>query len=209
MTTVPSEKNPMSASPQPAKPTIEGRDKDVPLWQIWLASIVGSTFLTIADLLINKAEAVTPRVGTIAAAVLGGYADSVSTDTLAFLVMLALGIGLCFVWEPRTRPGGFGRGAAVIAVLAGMNVSLSAVVTPATADTIQVTPTTVVSTCKPRSYGPFGLGSALNRDAKGCWSKSIVTETQSLSCNESVVIGGHEYCAVSVPSTGQQVWVER
>ena len=175
-------------------------------WEVCLASFVGSSFVAIADILVNGPKAVTTRVGTIAASLLGEVAATVSADTLSFLVMVALGLGLCFVYRPKTRPGAFVRGSSVIAVLALMNTGAGALVGEAHGQTVQLSANTRVSTCKPRTYGPFGLGTVLRGDAKACWTTGLVKSSERLACTSKTTVGNTSYCAVKL-SSGKTVWV--
>jgi len=193
---------------EPVRAPADRTRRYVRAWEIWLSSFIGSTFLMIADLMFNRAEAVTPRVGTIAQGVLGELVDAQHMDTLAFLVMAALGLGLCFVYRPATRFGAFGRGSSVIAVLVGMNVVVPPEASAAEL-TIQVSPGAQVSTCEPRSYGPFGLGTAINGDAKGCWRSDLVQRAGALPCVAPVTIGDEVYCEVVLPEQqNMKVWVQ-
>lgn len=172
----------------------------IPAWEVVLASLFGGVFVGLADVLFNR-EPVTFRIAEVARRVVGEIAFSVTFETIAFAVILGLGLGLCFVYRPRTRVGAFGRGSSVIAVLAGMNIAVPAV---AKAEGVTLTAETPVSSCEPRAYGVFGLGTLIHGDAKACWATGLVAAPVALDCVEKLEVGDATYCRIRLPGAAAE-----
>lgn len=164
-------------------------------WETCLASLFGGLFVGLADVIFNT-EPVTFRIAEAARQVIGDIAFSVSFETIAFVLILGLGLGLCFVYRPETRLGAFGRGSSVIAVMAGMNIAAPAA---AKADEILLDASTEVSSCEPRAYGVLGLGTLIHGDAKGCWRTGLAVEPRRVECLQVVRVGKESFCQIELP----------
>lgn len=178
--------------------------REVPFWDAALCATIGSFFLVCADLVFNTTSAVTLRLADGAELLFPHWADTVTFETVAFVVMLLMGLSLCHVYRPRTRIGAFARGSSVILVLVSMNTGAEYLATEASA--LELRPATRVSTCEPRKYGPFGLGTLINRDSKGCWTTGVVRRSVQTDCLDRVSVGKQRFCRVSV--NGESYWVQ-
>jgi len=188
-------------------------------WEIVLASIVGGIFLTIADIIFSENKAVTTKMSKVVGRYAGPELDAVWFESLAFVVLIGLGLGLCFVFRPNTRPAAFVRGSSVIGVLVGMNIGAQAII-PAAAQDFAVEGTVLYSLEEPRSFGPFGVGTLLTGRSSVTGTPLDVQEGVSLSCEQLKMIGREEYCAVdpeAARSIGvpqdlgdtRQIWIQR
>ncbi|WGI20404.1 hypothetical protein [Amylibacter sp. IMCC11727] len=169
-------------------------------WEIITASFIGGSFLTIADLLFNRENAVTSRMSYVFEKLNMGMLAGVGFETAAFFVFLLMGLGLCFVYQPRNRPQAFVRGSSVFGVLVSMNTAATlTIAAPAVAQMKSHTienQTIEMTLQKPRSYGPFGLGTVLNGDSNARLEKRQVQDLNSVPCVEEFSVGRETFCGV-------------
>lgn len=188
-------------------------------WEIVLASVVGGCFLTIADVVFNENKAVTTKIAHFVGRYGGESWDSVWFETVAFAVLIALGLGLCFVFRPRNRPAAFAQGSSVIGVLVGMNIGAQAI-TAAGAQEMTIQGDVSYSVEEPRAFGPFGIGTLLTGRSSVDGKEVEVPFGVTLTCSQLKMIGRAEYCAVEgeeaatslgVPEIGatRQIWIKQ
>ena len=193
--------------------------KSTPRWEIIAASVIGGSFLTVADLLYSEQMSVTTKIAKFVADRYPEGINYVIIETTAFLFLIALGLGLCFVFRPKTRPAAFVRGSSVIGVLVCMNIGTQAI-EAAKAGEITVQGSVYVSTDTPRAFGPFGVGTLLTGDAVTNATQVTLNGEVSLDCIEEIKVGAHDYCGIKsetapaeITATGQAtdglIWVEK
>lgn len=198
----------------------DGLDPEGPslrTWEIVLASFVGGCFLTIADIVFSQNQAVTNKIAHMVGRYVGPALDAVWFESLAFLVLLFLGLGLCFVFRPRTRPAAFARGSSVIGVLVGMNIGAQAIV-PAAAQDVDLKGTVRYTLEEPRAFGPFGVGTLLTGRSSVNSQEADVIDGVTLDCEQLKLIGREEYCAVGSQAADalgigdaaatRQIWIQ-
>jgi len=87
--------------------------------EIYGPALVGGIFLSIADLMQSDRQGQIFKVGgMIKRYFLNGF--GFEEALMGFLLILALGLLLCWVWKPRTPSDSFAKGASVFAVLAAL-----------------------------------------------------------------------------------------
>lgn len=165
-------------------------------WEIIVAAFVGSFFLTLADVVINKPTAVTTRIAVELGTRFNPNFDTPQFELVAFLILFALGLGLCFVNRPRSRRSAFAQSTSVIAVLFAMNTGAT-LVGAASAQTVDLGTSAQVSTTRPRAFGPLGIGTLLTGQSYTTEQNIQLTGATTLPCNETMQIGSQSYCAVS------------
>lgn len=194
-------------------------DPPVKAWEIVLASFVGCCFLTIADIVFNENKAVTTKISQVVGRYAGPHLDAVWFESLAFLVLLGLGLGLCFVFRPRSRPAAFVQGSSVIGVLVSMNIGAQAVMM-AQAQEVTVHGKVLYSLEEPRAFGPFGVGTLLTGRSSVTGTALTVDSDVIVTCAQQKRVGKETYCAVDgaaaqmlgVPQTGtlsNKVWIQQ
>ena len=162
-------------------------------WEAFLASFIGGTFLCLADILFNETP-VTTRIAVFLGERLGSGFDSTAFEGVAFLVLILLGAGLCFVHQPRTRPAAFVRGSSVIGVLFGMNIG-SSFVAAAAGEPLLLDQSAQISMTQPRAFGPLGIGTVLTGRSLAATQTVELGGQTTVPCSNSLTIGGDTYCA--------------
>jgi hypothetical protein len=190
-------------TPPPENPNIAYNSPPIVVrtWEIVTASFIGGAFLAIADLLFNREDAATSRMSYVFEKLNMGMLAGVGFETAAFFVFLLMGLGLCFVYQPLTRPQAFVRGSSVFGVLVSMNTAATLVVASPTAAQTTSTytfekPTVKLTINKPRTYGPFGLGTVLNGDSNARLEQLQVQDLPSVTCVEEFSVGKETFCGV-------------
>lgn len=190
------------------------------LWEVIVGSTVGGTFLTIADLIFNKQDSITGKIYDFFAQRNFLELHPVLIETMAFVIMIGLGLGLCFVWQPKSRVAAFTRGSSPIAVLTAMNIGAGAVATAAGAEQITPVGTVQVSTERPRAFGPLGAGTLLTGESNARLNDLTFDGSTLVDCGETVTVGRESYCPVDVQALTpnvrdqleqgtQKIWLKR
>ncbi|MEM7243147.1 MAG: hypothetical protein AAF429_13270 [Pseudomonadota bacterium] len=188
------------------------KDEDNPnepvakVWEIALASVIGGLFLTIADLVFNKSNAVTSKMGETLQSSLFQFLPNHLLELFAFLLMILMGLGLCFVHRPRRRVGAFARGSSVILVLTTMNIAVNNATAQSMAQSIDGN--IEVTLQQPESYGPLGLGTFLNGDSNANLLELQVENLTLVNCDQVVSIGQENFCEIDLQMFEEQVRLE-
>lgn len=198
--------------------------RKLPNWEIIAASLVGSVFVTIADILVNKNMGVTTQIAGVFRSGLPKLNDFMGLsgaefETLAFGLLVILGLGLCFVYRPNSRPGAFVRGSSVLGVLAMMNTGVQ-LIPVANAENMIIDNNVQISYDRPEKYGPFGVGTALTGQSNARLRSIVVLQQVTVPCSNIVSVGSESYCVVTahnaeqsleidIPDGTANVWIKR
>lgn len=182
------------------------------------ASLIGGFFLILADIIYNEDKAVTTQISGLVGRHISPNLDNTTTELVAFLVILALGLGLCFVFQPKTRIKAFGTGSSVIAVLVGMNIGANAINTASGAD-LRLSGTVQIALEEPRAFGPLGVGTAITGKSAANIIDLPLTGYVTVPCSGDLSVGDDSYCRVTAEaaskafagllSTNDPVWIKR
>jgi len=148
-----------------------------------------------ADLLFSPTP-VTTRISEFLGARVLAELNSVWFETVAFFLMIGLGLGLCFVFKPKSRPQAFIRGSSVIGVLVTMNIGSQALAT-ASAGELLLQDSANVTQQQPRIYGPFGLGTVLTGRSSAQTEAIEIDSSITVNCMEQITVGAETFCAIS------------
>ncbi len=144
-------------------------------------------------------------------------------EAIAFVVLILLGVGLCFVHQPASRRAAFLQGSSVIGVLFAMNIGTS-VVGPAQGESMVLNQEAEITTTAPRAFGPLGVGTLITgRSHSHAQTVEFGSET-TVECTALTRIGKDTYCSVPYSaisgqvsggsdlqnlSPGQEVWIKQ
>ena len=183
------------------------------------ASLIGGFFLIIADIIFNEERAVTTQIAGLLGKHVSADLNNTRTELFAFLTILGLGLGLCFVFQPKTRIKAFGMGSSVIAVLVGMNIGAS-VLSRAEGAELTLSGSALIALEKPRAFGPLGVGTKITGKSAAQIIEVPLSGPITIDCaGDDLVLGDERYCVVpagQLPaglagriSTQSPVWIRR
>lgn len=92
-----------------------------PTWDVYAAAGVGAFFLSISDLLKNGEGSTVSKMSEIVRVLLSPSLGEVALFSILLLVLL--GVALCWVYAPDSRAEGFARGFSIFAILAVVSPS--------------------------------------------------------------------------------------
>lgn len=206
----------------PPRPTdVQTTPQQVGVIAIIVASLIGSICLILADILKNPVTATT---------VLAKYAQIrlphmgiALLELVAIVLVMLIGLGLCFVFRPQTLPGAFGRSSGLHAVLFGIN-TFGGLAGPVMAQTIW-TPgpdaKPIIYTLEtPETYGPLGLGTKITGRSSAQVHQILATTPIEIDdCLQIEPVGDGLFCSilrrdaeiilgVELPGARSPVWVQ-
>lgn len=90
-------------------------EKEIPLWEVLMASALGGLFLGVADALAHKTLSLRGKIESV-------FADTPEITTIqiiiiTFLLFLILAMSASWIFKPRSRIDAFTRGITVLAIL--------------------------------------------------------------------------------------------
>ncbi len=200
--------------PKPAQPPVG-------FWAIILASLVGSMCLILADILKNPVPATT-EIAKYAKVRIPNI-DVATLEFFAILLMMLIGLGLCFVFRPKSLPGAFGRSSGLHAVLFGIN-TFGGLAGPALAGAVfspgpAALPVTY-SLETPEAYGPLGLGTRITgRSSARAFEVMVPMGFEISDCIDTQEVGEGVFCSVlrrdaelllniELPNGRAPVWIQ-
>lgn len=211
------ETNGAATEPDSDEETRPTTRKHLKTWEIVLASFVGGTVMTLADVLYSPSPVTTKIAVWVGGRVLAGF-NSAWFEFVAFCVLILLGLGLCFVNRPKTRPGAFVQGSSVIGILVSINIGTQ-LAGVASAQSIILEGSVDIAVQQPRAYGPLGIGTFLTGRSIAQTMPVEFSAPLSLECSSELKVGDDVYCALDaaqlppltrglfLPDAGQ-IWVQ-
>ena len=191
----------------------------VPVWHVVASSFFGGFCFYIADIAFNSDNTITSRIANSLGSRLPAL-DSVWFESLAFVVIVFMGLGLCFVFRPATRPAAFSMGSGVMSVLVTINTGVVHFAGSVSAADIELSNTVPYSYAKPRRYGAFGLGTAITGKSNARLQTKTIDQPVNVDCQNEYRIGEEQYCSVKadlaerklgIPpqNNSTEIWVQK
>ena len=188
---------------------------------IVIASIIGSICLILSDILQNKVTS-TAIVAKYAQVRLPQF-NVAELELYAIILMMLIGLGLCYVFRPQSLPGAFARSSGLHGVLFTIN-TIGGLAGAAGAQGIwtpSATATQIIYSFEtPENYGPLGLGTRITGRSS---AKTLMTTASGpveiSSCLETLKVGEGVYCSITqvqaktllnvdAPMQNKKVWVQ-